>query len=313
MSTHAISVTVLGRGPLAELLVQRIARRTDLSLVQPQTSGPAPTTDCVIYLPTTAELEGGTATSRILDWLKRGYDVISSLPASALDSAELRAACRAGGTTYHGTGGLQSRLVSRVNRAFSTITRNIHMIELTEELELDEVPPHPWTTCADCGLEETEPQALQARVQTLAAYYDAGLHTLSEAVFHDAQTAAPITVTAIRPQSDALAPRGRTVEQASLKQIVVRRSLGDNVGYDSVWTQRPGSTTPLRYRLTTTSDDAVGHVTITFHAESDISPVDHLICGALLDAIRPVYESAAGILHHDLEINYLKLNECLVR
>jgi len=45
--------------------------------------------------------------------------------------------------------------------------------------------------------------------------------------------------------------RGRNQKQDAIEQVVVRRTLGDHVAYDSVWTKRQGGSTPLRYRLKT--------------------------------------------------------------
>lgn len=313
MSTQRLSVAILGSGPIADLLAQRIGQRTDLKLVAATAAKDTPTqdTDCVIYLPTSAELDSSTAATRITALLRAGFDVISTAPPAALGSADLLAACRTGASTFHGTGGFQSRLITRFNRAFSSITRNIRDVELIEELDVEEVPAHPWMACADCGLDEHDPAALNARARAVESFYAAGMHALSEAVFHDAQPNAAISVAAIRPHREDMPPRGRAAAHDAPEQIVVRRSLGDHVAYDSVWTKREGSSTPLRYRLNTTSDDAIGHVTITFHAESTARPADHLTCTGLLDAIRPVHASAPGILHHDLEINHVKLNACL--
>lgn len=312
MSTQQISLAILGSGPVAELLAQRIGQRADLTLASPPASAePAADIDCVIYLPTSAELASGAAATRITALLRAGFDVVSTVPPAALNRVDLLAACRAGASTFHGSGGFQSSLITRLNRAFSTITRNMRDIELIEELDMEDVPAHPWQTCHDCGLDEHDPQALQTRVNTVEGYYAAGLHTLADAVFHDEQADAPITVAASRPHREQAPQRGRASAQEHPEQVVVRRNLGEHVAYDSIWTQRQGSNTPLRYRLNTTSDDAVGHVTITFHAEGNVRPADHLTCTGLLDAIRPVHDGAAGILHHDLEINHVKLNECL--
>ncbi len=315
MSMKTISVAILGSGQVADLLAQHIGQRADLQLVAATSAEdtPAQGTDCVLYLPTSAELDSGSAASRITALLRAGFDVISTAPPAALGDADLLAACREGGSTFHGTGGFQNRLISRFNRAFSSITRNIRDVELIEELDVEEVPAHPWSSCTDCGLDEHDPAALNARVRAVEGFYDAGLHTLADAVFRDEQANAAITVAALRPHRDDMPQRGRAAAQAAPEQVVVRRSLGEHVAYDSVWTKREGSSTPLRYRLNTTSADAIGHVTITFHAEGSVHPADHLTCTGLLDAIRPVHASAAGILHHDLEINHVKLNDCLTR
>lgn len=313
MSMNRISVAILGSGPVTGLLAQRIGQRADLQLVAAFSAEDkaAQGTDCVIFLPTSAELESGSAATRVCALLRAGFDVISTAPPAALGKTDLLSACRAGASTFHGSGGFQSSLITRFNRAFSSITRNIRDIELIEELDVEEMPAHPWSSCADCGLDEHDADALNTRVHAVESFYDAGMHLLSDAVFRDTPSNAAITVAATRPHRDGMPQRGRAAAQTAAEQVVVRRMLGDHVAYDSVWTKRDGSSTPLRYRLNTTSTDAIGHVTITFHAEHNVRPADHLTCRGLLDAIRTVHDSAPGILYHDLEINHVKLNACL--
>lgn len=320
MSTPRIAVAILGTGPAADLLAQRIQKRTDLSLaaVLPTSEAPPAATDCVIYLPTSAELAAGTAAERVTGLLRTGFDVVSTAPPAALHNADaqkadLLAACRAGSSTFHGTGGFQSSLITRFNRAFASITRNIRDVELIEELDVEDVPAHPWTAPADAGLEDKKPQAINARVAAVEGYYDAGLHTLSEAVFGDDRAEDVIEFSAARPRHDDSPKRGRSETQEAPEQLIVRRTLGSHVAYDSIWTRRQGSSTPLRYRLNTTSADAIGHVTITFHTEGEVRPADHLACAGLLDTIRPAYESAPGVLRHDLEINHVKSDDRLAR
>ncbi|NPU91005.1 MAG: hypothetical protein HPY82_03760 [Gammaproteobacteria bacterium] len=323
MSTQRITVAVLGTGPVADLLAQRIQKRADLSLaaVLPSSEAPPSATDCVIYLPTSAELAAGTAAERVTGLLRAGFDVVSTAPPAALrdadaQKADLLGACRAGSSTFHGTGGFQSSLITRFNRAFASITRNIRDIELIEELDVEDMPAHPWTSPADLGFEDngldnTESQAINARVAAVEGYYDAGLHTLSEAVFGNDRADESIEFSAARARHDDNPKRGRSGAQDAPDQLIVRRTLGSHVAYDSIWTRRQGSSTPLRYRLNTTSTDAIGHVTITFNAEGEVRPADHLACSGLLDAIRPAYESAPGVLRHELEINHVKTDDRL--
>lgn len=315
MTTHPITIAIVGSGPVADLLAHRIGKRTDLKLGAVRTSAEAPPedTDCVLYLPTSTELGAGTAASRISGLLRAGFDVISTVPPVALSASDLLAACRAGSATFHGTGGFQSSLITRFNRAFASITRNIRNIELIEELEFGESPPYPWLACADCGLDEHDTEKLNARTANAEHFYDAGLHTLSEAVFGNERADERITCSATHTQQNDPPQRRRPAAQQGTAQVLVQRELGSHVAYDSVWTKRQGSSTPLRYRLNTTSTDAIGHVTITFHAGSDIHPADHLACIGMLDAIAPVHASAPGVLRQDLEINHVKLNDCLAR
>ena len=315
MNTQRIHVAVLGTGPVANLITQRIEKRADLDLIAtfPSSETPPQNTDCVLYLPTSAELATGTAATRICDLLRAGFDVVSTAPSAALHHADLLGACRTGGSTFHGSGGFQNSLVTRFNRAFSTITRNIRQIELIEELDVEEMPAHPWESPGDAGFDADDPQTVQVRASAVEGYYDAGLRTLSEAVFGTALPDEAIAFSATHVDQNDQPLRSRNRNQDAVEQVIVRRAIGSQVIYDSIWTKRHGSTTPLRYHLNTTSSDAIGHATITFHAQSAVRPTDHLACMGLLDAIRPVYESAPGILHHDLEINHVKLNECLLR
>lgn len=315
MSMQRITVAVIGAGPVAALITRRIQARADLQLADTgRTESLSPDsvpqgTHCAVYLPTVRELTEGAAAQQVTALLRAGVNVVTTAPSAALGDTDLLAACREGGSTFHGTGGFQSSLVTRVNRAFAAITRNIRDIELIEELDIEDTPAHPWTTASDAGLAGDDPLALQAHAQAVEAYYDAGLHTLSAAVFGDEQPNAGITVTAHRVQHEEAPLRGRARQITPVEQVVVRRMLGDHVAYDSIWTHRQGSATPLRYRLNTTSADAVGHATLTFHAEGEVRPADHLTCVGLLDALQAVHKSAPGILRHDLEINHVKSDE----
>lgn len=293
---HRIAVALLGTGAVADRLAARIESRKDLELKQVAGAGAeiADGVDCVVYLPADTELADGRAAAHVAGWLRAGFDVVSTAPPDALPGVDLRAACREGRSTFHGTGGFQSRLVSRFNRAFASITRNIRDVELVEERDVAELP------------------ADDARA--VEGYYAAGLHTLAEAVFGDALAHERVQVTAshVAAGDDPLRSRvGRTPE--AVGQLVVRRTLGTHLAYDSVWSRRSGSGIPLRYRLHTQSSDAIGHVTIDFHAGGGIDPADHLACGALMDAIRPVHDSKPGILRHELGIHQVAPNDCLAR
>lgn len=338
MNPQRISVAILGSGRVADLLAQRIQARRDLSLAAVQATNDTPPADtaCVVYLPTSTELVNGSASTRVIALLQAGFNVVSTAPPAALfnadptnsaptnaelTNADLLGACRAGSSTFHGSGGFQSSLATRFNRAFAAITRNIRDVELIEELDIADLPVHPWASVADSGLSggagdaaggaAADPQAVTARALAVEGYYDAGLRTLSEAVFGNPRPEDEISCTAALARRDDTPKRGRSVAQASNEQLVVRRSLGAQVAYDSIWTHRQGGTTPLRYQLNTATDDASGHVTLSFHAEGDTHPADHLTCIGLLSAIRPVVESAPGVLHHDLEINHVKSDERL--
>lgn len=313
MTMKRIPVAILGTGPVANLLSTRISARKDLHLtgVLVTTEKVPAGTACVIYLPTSQELSAGlsagSANTQITALLRAGINVISTAPVEALNHADLLAACRAGKSCFHGTGGFQNSLISRFNRAFAAITRNIREVELVEELDVESTPAHPWRSCADSGIDEKDPQALKTRTAEVGGYYEAGLQLLSEAVFGNAQPDAAINTAAAPVLPNAL-QRSRNAANAPA-QIVVQRSLGNKVAYDSVWTKRDGSSTPLRYRFNTTSSDAIGHVSISFHANGNVRPADHLACAGLLDAISAVQESAPGILRHDLDIWQVKTDD----
>ncbi|MDQ8038682.1 MAG: hypothetical protein REI12_14770 [Pedobacter sp.] len=304
-----IPVAVLGAGPLADLLAKRVQARSDLQLagVVATSATPPAGTHTVIYLPVSTEMAAGTSATHINELLRAGFNVVSTLPAEALNHADVLAACREGKSTFHGSGGFQSSLATRFNRAFSTITRHIREVELVEELDVESNAAHPWCSCADSGIDEKNAEALQTRTAEVGSYYTAGLNLLSEAVFGKVESKAAIHAAAAHVLPNVLQRPRNGVEAPA--QIVVQRTLGDKVTYDSVWTKRDGSSTPLRYRFSTTSADAVGHVVITFHAQGDVRPADHLACTGLLDAIISVQESAPGILRHDLDIWQVKTDD----
>lgn len=313
MNMPPIAVTVLGRGPLADLLTHRIGKRADLTLIAtlPTDAEPPAATACVLYLPTRDELADGTSARHVTALLRAGFDVVSTAPPIALGHRELLDACRTGASTFHGSGGFQSTLISRFHRAVTSIARNLRRVELVEELDVDEVPPHPWTTAADTGLDAADSSAAQTRTLAVDAYYEAGLHTLSEAAFGQDGAAEPLSRTVTRVHPDSGPKRIRTDRQTVAEQVIVRRTLGEQVAYDSIWTQSPHSAAPLRYRFSSVTDDATGHVNLDFHREGNVHPADHLASYSLLNAIHPVHGSAPGILHQDLDINRVKRNECL--
>lgn len=295
MKSKHIAVALAGNGAVVELLAKRIHARKDLQLATTVTDAAAmelpADIDCVVYVPDGQALADGSAAAHVAGWLRAGCNVVSTAPAEALGGVDLRAACREGQSTFHGTGGYQSRLVSRFNRAFASITRNLRDVELVEEREVAELPAEDAAACE--------------------GFYAAGLHTLADAVFGDDLAKEPVTSVAARARGDDLLRSRVGKAQPAGEQLIVRRTLGEHVAYDSVLRQQENSKIPLRYRLNTRSSDAIGHVTIEFHAGSGIDPADHLACGGVLDAIRPVCEARSGILRHELGINQVQLNECL--
>ena len=269
---NKINVAILGSGPLAELCMKKIKARSDLNLLSMDaTSAPPTEADCILYLPGTEALAKGDAATRVITLLQEGFNVVTPVPAEAIAHPDLLKACKQGSATFHGSGGFQNSLPSRFNRAFSTITRDIRKVELTEELPLE--------TLDDTAAAKTEP------------YYKGAMHTLAQAVFGDAS---------------ANETSSSVVDDSSQQEALsVFRSLGDRVVYASKWTHRTDITPPLRYRFRTVSEEATGITTITFNSDGDTSITDHLTCKSLLNAIGAVAQSSPGILHHDLEINYV--------
>lgn len=268
-----INVAVLGGGPLAELTAQRVQSRPDLALIGLFDTPTAPPADthCVLFLPADNETTTDQAPARIMTLLQAGFNVVSPIPAEGFPHTDLLAACKKGGSTFHGSGGYQSNLPTRFNRAFAAITRDIRKVELTEEISV----PNP----ADFSTTSQE------------TCYNGALHSLSEAVFCDRMTGEAV--------SSAVA------ESTDTNSVTVFRSLGDNVVYATQWKSPTGDGAALRYRLRTQSDEATGITTISFNNVSDTLITDHLACNGLLNAITAVFTSAPGILHHDLEINYV--------
>lgn len=295
MKSKNIAVALAGNGAVIALLATRIRARKDLQLnttaADLASAELSAGIDCVVYVPDDGALADGSAAAHIAGWLRAGCNVVSTAPAEALGSVDLLAACREGQSTFHGTGGYQSRLVSRFNRAFASITRNLRDVELIEEREVAGLPADDAAACD--------------------GFYAAGMHTLADAVFGDDLAKEQVTSVAARARGDDLLRSRVGKAQPAGEQLVVRRTLGEHVAYDSVLRQQENSAIPLRYRLNSRSSDAIGHVTIEFHAGGGIDPADHLACGGLLDAIRPVCESRPGILRHELGIYQVQLNECL--
>lgn len=295
-----LGIVLFGSGAVIDLLAAKIRARPDLRLVSDPVaeSGvevPAGT-DCIVHVPSGDELVDGSAAARIVAWLRAGNNVVSTVPMEALAGTDVLAACREGRSCFHGTGGYQTRLVSRFNRAFASIARNIRDVELVEERDVAELPTD------------------DARASE--GFYAAGLHTLADAVFCDAMPEVTVSSNAShRDGCDVLSSR-IGVSSEPFEQLVVRRSLGDHLAYDTHFRRRepgdaPRPVSSLRYRLNTQSSDAIGHVTIEIHAGDGVDPADQLACGGLLDAIRPVWESRPGILRHELGINQVMLNACL--
>lgn len=297
MNTATINVSISGSGPLATLLEKHINARPDLNLVNEDAS------QCVLHLPTVADVESGEAAKRITELLGRGQNVVSTAPVQSINHTDLLGACRNGGASFHGTGGYQCSLISRFNRAFAAITRGISRVELAEDIAIESIP----------GFEFNADQELEPQAASLQPYYENGLHTLHDAVFNanspsmNNSTGDEILSITTLKESEDHAPR--LAGAPNSHHIKVQRTMG-NVAYDSVW-RLDANKPALQYTLSTQSSDATGHVMLTFEQEGETHPVLHLTCKSLLDAVRAVTESKPGILHHNLDINYVKPDDRL--
>lgn len=303
MST--IAVAVLGTGAVADRLVAGIERRPDLRSTGRTTPAlPVPDgTACVLYVPSLAEIATDAPKDVVTRLLRDGYDVVSALPPGAdLPVADVRAACRAGDSTFHATGGFQTAIATRILRSLSEVTTDIRRIELEEELDLPLAGVYPWNALGDIGIGGTEVAARSA-VAAVADYYEAGLHALDDAVF--AGTGEPGV-------SPAVSVEVRLDNAGAVEKVIVDRALGPRIGYRSIWSAGTTDDAPLRYRLVTSTDTAKGATTLRFAAGEGVHPAEHLTCVGLLDAVRPIHDSGQGIAHRDLSITYLMPDERLI-
>ncbi|MFE3543764.1 hypothetical protein ACFXK0_12380 [Nocardia sp. NPDC059177] len=167
--TTPIPVTVLGAHAS---LTDYLARRPEFELRT--TAEPAELVGLVVHLPTAEEVTDGTAAETATRLLRAGHDVVTTTP---LDPDAVRAACAAGRSTFHATGGLPTALVVRVCRAFAGAWRDIDHVVLTEFRD---------------PAERTVPEA----------DYEAGLRALAAAVFPDADTTDSPTISTTYRDND---------------------------------------------------------------------------------------------------------------
>ncbi|CAM2974506.1 hypothetical protein [Skermania piniformis] len=253
--SSTVAVAVRGSGPLAELLRRQISGRADLAFTpNDRRTAAGAAADVLIYLPDQAALnrKAGAVTKPVIGWLTDGIDVVSTLPASLFDREKLRGACRAGGTTFHGSGGLSAVLPVRFSRAFAAITRDIESVSVLEHRQ----PAGPDAARAVCT--------------------EAAAALLAEAAFGRIDSAAT--------------SGGRTAEYA------VRDDADRQI--------------PVRYEVQTVTPEATGRCTIEFHGVDRSAAI---LAQELLDVIVPVHISAPGILHHELDINQVELDDRLAR
>ncbi|MGW4368334.1 hypothetical protein ACWEKT_22085 [Nocardia takedensis] len=291
MSSHTLTVALVGAGPVVDRLAERIDARPDLRLVArtAATERPPAGTDVVVYVPTPAELAADAPREILTRLLRDGHDVVSTLPAGGPTRAALREACAAGESTYHATGAFQSAIGIRSARSLSEVTRDIRRVDLVEELVFPTSAVHPWDTLGDNGISA-------AAADAVADWYEAGLRVLDEAVFAGAAGAD----TVVRSEIEVIAGADGAVEK-----VVVDRELGPRLGYRSVWTVADEVDVPLRYRLTTSTPAGRGTATIEFRFAGGLHPADHLTCVGVLDALRPVHDAEPGIAHRDPSITAL--------
>lgn len=118
-ATSTIAVAVVGDGAVAEHLARRITDRVGLVPAEGDSA------DLVVFA-----TDGPPDTQAVLEALASGTDVISVSPVP--DTAAVLAACRAGGSTYHATGGHAAALPGYVMRALSGISRGTQSVTLSQ-------------------------------------------------------------------------------------------------------------------------------------------------------------------------------------
>lgn len=290
MSKKRLSIAVLGCGPLSNTLAQHIKADPVLALscTTPTPQQLTASAVCVIYLPDAAA-SLPEASEQIQALLAEGKNVVTPLPASALGKAAILSACKKGNTTFHGTGGFQNALPVRFNRAFAAITRDISDIALVEERPASR-------ECAQNAL--------------CRSLYQDSLHTLSDAVFGDRQDNLSPDLSPLALEPNANPPRIGSISNAE-PHTVIRRSLGNHVSYDSLWSDPDPDNNTLRYSLHTRSADAIGHATVTLEGDGEQDLLCHLESRQLLAALAITIYSAPGILHHELDINAVKADDRL--
>ncbi|MEU0538605.1 hypothetical protein ABZ319_01955 [Nocardia sp. NPDC005978] len=249
-------IAVLGAGPIAD----RFAKNSDVVVTEPDSAA------VVIHLTADA--------GEVVTQLRAGRDVVTALALRALPVDEVRAACRAGGSTLHATGGFGSAVAARLTRSLAAAAREITRIELIEEIDVPGDPVFPWNTVSE---------------DTLPAFYADGLKVLHEAAFGDEPIESP---------SVAITDSGAL------------HTLGDRTAYRSIRTHGTAAV-PLRYRLTIATAAGTSTATVGFHPTDALHPADHLTYRELLTAIAPIQSAAPGIARRDLAITYLRADDRL--
>lgn len=296
MSSPTLAVAVLGAGPFADRIADRIRARADLEIsARTEAAQPPPEgTACVVYVPTFAEIAAGAPGDVLPRLLGDGHNVISTAPLDGhVPPAELLDACRIGRSTFHATGAFQATIPARLIRSLTEVTRGIRRVELIEELDFPENGVYPWGTRHDIGIGTTGPETATACAAAVDGYYAAGLRVLDDAVFQSAAGTASTPTRTVEVITD---------DSGAVQKVIVDRGLGPGLSYRSIWTTTTTDRAPLRYQLVTTTDTAKGTANVRFRFTDGLHPADHLTCVNVIEAVRPVHEHAPGIVHRDLSI-----------
>lgn len=299
MSSPTLAVAVLGAGPFADRIADRIRARPHLEVSARSETAQSPPegTACVVYVPTFAEIAADTPSRVLPELLSDGYDVISTAPLDGhVAPAALLDACRTGHSTFHATGAFQATIPARLIRSLTEVTRGIRRVELIEELDFPETGVYPWGSRHDIGIGTTGSETAVAGAAAVDGYYAAGLRVLDDAVFHSAAGTTASPSSTVQVMNDA---------SGAVQKVVVDRELGPGLSYRSIWTTTTEDRAPLRYQLITTTDTARGTANVRFRFTDGLHPADHLTCVNIIEALRPVHEHGPGIAHRDLSITRL--------
>ncbi|MGK8523035.1 hypothetical protein ACRS6B_16395 [Nocardia asteroides] len=299
MTAPTLAVAVLGAGPLADRIAERITARADLAVTArlSSSSTPPPGTDCVVYLPSFTEITADAPKTVLPRLLRDGYDVVSTAPLDGqLPRAELLDACRAGDSTFHATAAFQATIAARLVRSLAEVTRGVRRLELVEKLDLPGTGVYPWDTRRDVGLGTTGTDSARAGAAAVDGYYAAGLGVLHDAVFGSGAAAAATPSRSVDVITD---------DSGTIEKVIVERHLGPELSYRSIWTASSANRAPLRYQLITTTGTAKGTTDIQFRFTGGLHPADHLTCVNVMDALHPIHEHGPGIAERDLSITRL--------
>ncbi|WP_280434146.1 hypothetical protein [Nocardia carnea] len=286
MSSSTLTVAVLGAGLLADPIADRIAERADLELTARIAHAQAPPagTECIVYVPSFAEIAADAPAAILPRLLRAGYDVISTAPQNTHGrESALADACHTGNSAFHATGAFQTTVPARLIRSITEVTRDIRRVELVEELDFTGTGVYPWGAPAEVGIGAVDPAVATRAAALVDGYYTAGLHVLDEAVFDSTTGATEIPAGTVDVVTDST---------GVVEKVIVDRDLGPALSYRSIWSAATADRAPLRYRLTTTTDTTEGTANVRFKCMAGVHPADHLTCVNAVEAIRPVHESA---------------------